>query len=262
MGTPQLENGYTRVANELLEAVFQTNFNGSQVRVILCLLRNTYGYGRKECEFSNAYISKATGINKKNVAAVVKSLVDGKVLEVTQDATFSSAKKVAINKNYTEWECILPQWKNTPSDGDITPSTANTPPEGDVATSTGGDITTTTGGDVTTQKRKNIKKEYKEIYEHFFETVWKLYPRKRGKASVSARAKKELYDAGMDVVTVAIEKYKRETAGMDERYILYGSTFFNSRWKDYISDSTEKNTEVTELSVQEDEPAIDLWGGD
>lgn len=262
MSTPQLENGYTRIANELLEAVFQANFNGSQVRVILCLLRNTYGYGRKECEFSNSYISNATGINKKNVAAVVKSLVDGKILEITQASTFNSARRVAINKNYVEWECILPQWKNTPTGSDITTSTMKTPSDDDVTTPTGSDITTSTGGDVTTQKRKNLKKKNKEIYEHFFETVWKLYPKKRGKASVSTKAKKELYDAGMDVVTAAIEKYKREIAGTDEQYVLYGSTFFNLRWKEYIPDLDEKKAGATEQSIQEDEPAIDLWGGD
>lgn len=262
MSTPQLENGYTRIANELLEAVFRANFNGSQIRVILCLLRNTYGYGRKECEFSNTYISDATGINKKNVAVVVKSLVDGKVLEITQASTFNSARRVAINKNYTEWECISPQWKNTPTGSDVTISTMKTPSEGESTTPTGSDITTSTGGDVTTQKRKNIKKEYKEMYEHFFEKAWDLYPKKRGKASVSAKAKRELYNAGIDVVTAAIEKYKQEIAGTDEQYVLYGSTFFNSRWKDYIPETDETKTRATELSISEDEPAIDLWEGD
>lgn len=261
MSTPQLENGYTRIANELLEAIFKFNFGGTQIRVILCLLRNTYGYGRKECEFSNTYISDATGINKKNVALVVRSLVDGKVLEITRASTFNSARRVAINKNYTEWECISPQWKNTPTGSDVTTSTMKTPPGGEGTTPTGGDITTPTGGDVTTQKRKNIKKELKEN-EQFFEKAWSLYPKKRGKASVSAKAKKELYDAGIDVVAAAIEKYKQEIAGVDERYVLYGSTFFNSRWKDYIPDSDEKKVDTIERPIQEDEPAIDLWGGD
>lgn len=249
MNTPQLEDGYTRIANELLEAIFQANFNGSQIRVLLCLLRNTYGFNRKECEFSNGFISSVMGIDKKSAAAVVKSLVDGKVLQVMQTATFNSARKVSINKNYSEWECISPQWKKKPTGGDI-------------PTTTGGDIPTTTGGDVPTHKRKNLKKEYKEIYEDFFETVWKSYPKKRGKESVSAKAKKELYDAGMDIVTAAIEKYKREAEGTDERYVLYGSTFFNSRWKDYIPDPVRGEIEIIKPSESKEEPPIDLWGGD
>lgn len=48
MASPQLENGYTRVANELLEAVYKHGFTGNQLRIVLWIFRFTYGMrGRK-----------------------------------------------------------------------------------------------------------------------------------------------------------------------------------------------------------------------
>lgn len=152
MSNPQLEDGYTRIANELLEAVFHADFNGAQIRVLLCLIRNTYGYGRKECEFSNSFVAKGTGLNKKSVAAVVNSLQEGKVITVTQQSTYTTPKKVKLNKCIREWSSLPPQWKTSPTGADITTGTVE-------------DVPTGTGEDVPTQKRKNLKKEYKDIVE-------------------------------------------------------------------------------------------------
>lgn len=236
MENPQLEDGYTRIANKLMEAIFKTSFNGSQFRVLFCLIRNTYGYGRKECDFSNGYVARATGIDKKNVAAVVKSLEDGNVLITTQKATFGTPRKVTINKDFEKWTVIQPLW-------------VKSQPVGDVATTPGGDITTTPGGDVTTQKRKNIKKDIKKDnnivqIEELFERLWSLYPRKRGKNAVSKKAKQVLFAAGYEKVANAIAAYIEECNGKEEQYILNGSTFFNGRWEDY-ADSVRTVEEET-----------------
>jgi len=78
-----------------------------------------------------------------------------------------------------------------------------------------------------------------------FDTLWELYPKKRGKSAVSKKALKELEKAGIETVKKAIECYKEEIRKnhTEDQYIMNGSTFFNGRWKDYIS----------EVSV-EDEP--------
>ena len=41
-----------------------------------------------------------------------------------------------------------------------------------------------------------------------------------------------------------------------ERYIMYGSTFFNSRWRDYVKEP-EPRVEVT--AEEPEEKPIDLW---
>lgn len=67
----------------------------------------------------------------------------------------------------------------------------------------------------------------------FFEKIWKLYPRKKGKGQVKRRQKQRLMELG-DEIARCIERYKAETVGKDEQYIMYGSTFFNSGYIDYL----------------------------
>ena len=75
-----------------------------------------------------------------------------------------------------------------------------------------------------------------KYYDDFFEKVWKSYPRKLNKSAVTQKAKKELYEAGEAVVLGAVNSYiaKIQENGIAEKYIMYGSTFFNGRWRDYI----------------------------
>ncbi len=47
-GSPQLEDGYTRIANELLEAIASAPMTLGQIRICLFLVRNTYGFGGKK----------------------------------------------------------------------------------------------------------------------------------------------------------------------------------------------------------------------
>lgn len=268
MASPQLEDGYTRIANELMEELIRRDFNGSQLKVILCLIRNTYGYGRKECGFSIGFICENTGLDRRNATAILKSLINGKVFNITSESTFTQARKIALNKNYEEWKTDFPVRKctqidddgsewwsndqqvvNQPTGGENTNSWSNDQQRVVVNQPTGG------GGQMTTHKRNILKKD-KEIYMEHFEKLWQLYPKKRGKSAVSKKAMLELYEAGYDTVASAIETYKREMEGKDEQYILYGSTFFNGRWKEYVP---EKRAEPSPEPEQE---ALDLWGDD
>ncbi|WP_374993057.1 replication protein, partial [Burkholderia multivorans] len=50
--SPQIEDGYTRIANELYEAILGFGFTQRQLLVLLTVLRKTYGYGKKEDDMS------------------------------------------------------------------------------------------------------------------------------------------------------------------------------------------------------------------
>lgn len=69
----------------------------------------------------------------------------------------------------------------------------------------------------------------------FFESVWLLYPNKKGKGQVSDSKKKELYKIGFDELKRAIDRYKKDLeADADWRKPQNGSTFFNSGYVDYL----------------------------
>ena len=77
----------------------------------------------------------------------------------------------------------------------------------------------------------DVQKE--EEISVFFETVWKMYPNKRGKSGVTAKAKKELMKAGLDIVKKSIQNYTSQKPSWANW--LDGSTFFNGRWRDWIN---------------------------
>lgn len=84
-------------------------------------------------------------------------------------------------------------------------------------------------------------------YITFFEELWKLYPKKRGKGQVSSSQKKKLYQIGRDEMIRAIERYKRDTAGKDSQYIQYGSTFFNKGYIDYLDSNYTDPEQASDL---------------
>jgi len=84
MANPQLENGYTRIANELLEAIIRFPFNGSQLRLFLFLIRKTYGYQKKVDNISISQFVKATGLNRRTVVRELKRLEEMNVFKKNQ----------------------------------------------------------------------------------------------------------------------------------------------------------------------------------
>lgn len=92
------------------------------------------------------------------------------------------------------------------------------------------------------KNNKNIKNKKNNIYAQkncaceFFDDLWALYPRKRGKASVSKKALQEINAVGFSKMSEAIANYKAdiERSNTAEQYIMYGSTFFNGGYKDWL----------------------------
>lgn len=91
----------------------------------------------------------------------------------------------------------------------------------------------------TVQASDTSRSDKKKEIDEFFESVWKLYPKKRGKDQVGNPKRKELYKAGVEEVKKAITNYKEEVKRLklEDKYILNGSTFFNGRWKDYTKEN-------------------------
>lgn len=72
----------------------------------------------------------------------------------------------------------------------------------------------------------------------FFESIWELYPVKKGKGQVSASKRKALYEIGFDKMEQAIKRYLEELKKDSSwRKPQNGSTFFNSGYVDYLDDN-------------------------
>lgn len=103
MAKPQKENGFAPIANEILDEICQYTFNGAQLRIVLKIWRLTYGYSRKDHEFSITFLQQTTGISGRTVRKEIAHLVKSRVLIVTKRETKTTARRLAFNKNYDEW---------------------------------------------------------------------------------------------------------------------------------------------------------------
>lgn len=99
----QKKNGYTPIANQLLEAIYRTDFNATELKIILLIARFTFGYSKKEGQFSLSFITNGIGISKRYVSGTVSKLIKDNVLIVVKEHTDTESRTVQINKDYDTW---------------------------------------------------------------------------------------------------------------------------------------------------------------
>lgn len=97
MTSPQLENGYTRIANELLEALACLQLSGSEWSMVLCIIRKTYGYNKKSDWVTNSQIAKMSGLGETRISEAKGRLLEAGIIT-------EKRKNVSLNKNYSEWQ--------------------------------------------------------------------------------------------------------------------------------------------------------------
>ena len=110
MNTPQLENGYVSIANEVWEALGSYRLSGEENQILNCVIRKTYGFNKKTDHISLSQFQKYTGMNRPAVARAIKKLVSKKILGSIKKDTTSIKKDTStitlywFNKLYSEWE--------------------------------------------------------------------------------------------------------------------------------------------------------------
>ena len=103
MASPQKENGYTSIANELLEQLYRRRFSASQLKILLLVIRFTYGFNRKTATLSNTFIAAGTGMHEITVSKEVGTLLRDNVLKLYKKPSFHSSRIIGINKDYESW---------------------------------------------------------------------------------------------------------------------------------------------------------------
>lgn len=103
MADVQLEHGYTKIANEILERMALTKLSPTQFRLILVIWRYTYGFNRKDHEMSLSFLAEATGIHKQRIKQELDKLIENNIVIITEEGSFSKSRKLAFNKDYDTW---------------------------------------------------------------------------------------------------------------------------------------------------------------
>ncbi|HHP7463038.1 TPA: replication protein, partial [Klebsiella pneumoniae] len=94
-----LDDGFTRIANELLEAVMHAGLSQHQLLVFMAVMRKTYGFNKKYDWVSNEQISVLTGILPHKCSAAKSTLVKRGILTQT-------GRVIGINKAVSEWSSL------------------------------------------------------------------------------------------------------------------------------------------------------------
>jgi phage replication O-like protein O len=126
----QLEKGFVRIANRLFEAVLVSSLSDRQVRLVLALIRMTYGWRRLSVVTTTAEWTLAAGLSRGharapgNVRADVNELIaEGVILS---DRTQGSRKATyGLQKDFSRWgrfsigeERLRSLWSERPDSND------------------------------------------------------------------------------------------------------------------------------------------------
>lgn len=233
MAKPQLRNGYTPIANELLEAIYKTNFTSTELKIIFLVMRCTYGFSRKEYTLSLSYIANGIGVSKRYVSSSVGKLIEDNVLQVVKEHTDTQSRILKLNKNYEEWrDRITIQQMNHSSTVD---TEFNYTDEVQFNTTDEAQFNTT---DEAQFNQKNNNKTNIKQYIDYFDSFWSLYPKKVAK-STAEKSFKKLKVNGELITKIlnSLEIQKQSKQWQDRQYIPNPSTWLNQkRWEDEVEE--------------------------
>lgn len=99
-GKPEIDDGHTKIANELLDAIISHDFSKRQLKILLLIMRKTYGWNKAEDDISRSQFVESTGLLNPHITTSLQELQSMNVLIVTPG---KHAKCYKINKYYSQW---------------------------------------------------------------------------------------------------------------------------------------------------------------
>lgn len=101
MANPQKENGYTAIANEIMEALCRIRISGEARQVLDVMIRKTYGFNKSEDRIALSQICLATGLKKQTACKAINKLIDMNL--ITKKDTYLG-NVYRFNKDFDQWK--------------------------------------------------------------------------------------------------------------------------------------------------------------
>ncbi|ASK18881.1 hypothetical protein CEK60_06005 [Halomonas sp. N3-2A] len=121
---PQVEDGYTRIADELYKVINNRHtFPGTatHLRIVHAIIVRTYGFNKTMDEIADTQLAEDTAIPRQKINPAKLQLLAMKVLKLSPDG-----RKIGVNKHHREWdfssrpEKKAPQRKEVPNGDTVT----------------------------------------------------------------------------------------------------------------------------------------------
>lgn len=286
MANPQIENGYTKIANELLEALARTRFAGQERQIIDVVIRRTYGFRQRAADITLSEFVAATGIRKARCCSIVSDLIDRHVLSAVVNG--DGVRRLSIQKDYSRWitesatkRCNrnnINELHSEPFQNSEMPVSENCNrsningladepfqiSEMPVSENCNDSfqiseiiVSENCNAPITAiKKNKENKKKYIYFYVDF-ETLWKRYPLKDGKAEAEKAFRESVCsEDDLTSITQALTNYLAHLSANPWKSPKTGKSWFQN-WRDWvdhreISAEDERRKEALLRELQDD----------
>ena len=75
---------YTKIPNEVMEALARVKLTLYEIRILLYIMRKTFGWGKDEDAISYTQFEDATGISRRHIGRALLSLEDKKIIKISR----------------------------------------------------------------------------------------------------------------------------------------------------------------------------------
>lgn len=99
-------SGYTRIPNDLLDALCRSRIAGEERQVFDVILRKTLGFGKKEDAIPLTQIEIATGLGRNAVCRGIKGLRDKNLITSSHKKGTRGSTIYRINEVFTKWVLV------------------------------------------------------------------------------------------------------------------------------------------------------------
>lgn len=244
MANPQKENGYTAIANEIVDHLCLLQLSGYESRVLWAIFRKTYGYQKREDIISLSQLNKLTKIKSQHLCNITSKLKTRNIITITK---INQKQNVySIQKDYEKWVINTTDGVNNMENNNIIKS-KQLPnlgllkqglrktglPMPDLGTPEIGNKTLLKSGDTKENIQKKITKEniYNIIPTWIFDENWKAFVEMRKKK------KAPLTEYAIKLICKKLEQFKNN--GENPNDILDQSTL--NSWTDVYTLKKYKN---------------------
>lgn len=201
-----------------------------------------------ECFASNEYFAKFFGVSKDRISKMITKL---KRLNLIEVGLIYKAGTKEIDKRVLT---TTPIGENA-----YTPTTKTPIPIGENAYTPIGENAYYNNTLINNTTINTTNKRYKtNELENEFETLWKLYPRKIGKAKAQASYLKarKTHKEEYETIKEGLNNYIKyvESRQIEEQYIMHGSTWFaQSKWLDEYTSTLPQKRITSYLDLYEND---------
>ncbi|MCX5829308.1 MAG: conserved phage C-terminal domain-containing protein [Deltaproteobacteria bacterium] len=102
MTSPQVENGYLIIANEIAERFCNYRISGEEWLVLWAILRKTYGWQKKEDRISLSQFAAITGLKRQTVLRALRKLASKGIITIIKNDD-TQVNTYRFNKHFDEW---------------------------------------------------------------------------------------------------------------------------------------------------------------